>query len=47
MFDKKLLAGVQASYYVMIPVLGPAGVSVGYSNKTKEPYFFLNLGYEF
>ena len=46
-FDKKLLAGVQASYYVMIPVIGPAGVSVGYSNKTKEPYFFLNLGYEF
>jgi NTE family protein len=28
-------------------MFGPLGASLGYSNHTKKPYFYLNLGYEF
>ena len=46
LFDNRTLIGVQAAYYYKTP-FGPAGASVGYSNRTKKPYFYLNLGYEF
>ena len=45
-FDNRtLLAGEIAYYYNTL--FGPVGASVGYSNRTKKPDFFLNLGYEF
>ena len=40
------LLGGSLSYYYNA-VFGPLGASVGYSNKTKEPYFYINLGYVF
>ncbi|MBO4674004.1 MAG: patatin-like phospholipase family protein [Bacteroidaceae bacterium] len=46
LFDGCPLFGVQAGYYYKT-MFGPLGGTFGYSNYTKEPYFFLNLGYEF
>ncbi len=45
-FDHTTLFGVQAAYYYKT-MFGPLGATFGYSNRTKEPYFYLNLGYEF
>lgn len=45
-FKHHTVIGGQLSYYYNT-IFGPAGLSVGYSNRTKHPYFFLNLGYEF
>ncbi len=44
--QRHTLIGAQAAYCYNI-MFGPVGASVGYSNHTKKPYFFLNLGYEF
>ena len=44
--DHRTLLGVQAAYYYNT-MLGPLGATLGYSNRTKKPYFFLNLGYKF
>lgn len=44
--DHKAIIGAQIAYYYNT-LFGPAGATVGYSNRTKKPYFFLNLGYEF
>ena len=46
LLDHRTLLGVQAAYYYDT-MFGPVGATVGYSNRTKKPYFFLNLGYEF
>ncbi|MBR1448482.1 MAG: patatin-like phospholipase family protein [Prevotella sp.] len=46
LLDTRTLLGFQAAYYYNT-MFGPVGASVGYSNRTKEPYFYLNLGYEF
>lgn len=46
LLDYSTQLGVQAAYYYNT-ILGPVGASIGYSNHTKEPYFYLNLGYEF
>ena len=46
LFDHKTLFGCQIAYY-LDTMFGPAGASVGYSNHTKKPYVFLNLGFEF
>ena len=46
LLDHRTLLGVQAAYYYNT-MFGPVGAALGYSNRTKEPYFFLNLGYEF
>ena len=45
-FDNRTLLGGQIAYYYNT-IFGPLGASLGYSNHTKEPYFFLDLGYEF
>ena len=45
-FNYRTLLGVQAAYYYNT-MFGPVGATIGYSNHTKKPYFFLNLGYEF
>ena len=44
--DHRTLLGVQAAYYYNT-MFGPIGATLGYSNRTKEPYFYLNIGYEF
>ena len=44
--DSRTLFGGQIAYYYKT-IVGPVGATVGYSNRTKEPYFYLNLGYEF
>ena len=46
LLDRRTLLGGQIAYCYNT-ILGPIGASVGYSNHTKKPYFFLNLGYEF
>ena len=43
--SKTLMGGTLAYYYNT--VFGPLGASLGYSNKTKEVNFYINLGYEF
>ena len=45
-FDNRTLLGGQIAYYYNT-LFGPLGATLGYSNHTKEPYFFLDLGYEF
>jgi NTE family protein len=42
---KTLLGGQLAYYYNSM--FGPLGATLGYSNRTKTPYFYINLGYEF
>ena len=44
--DSRTLLGAQISCYYNT-IFGPAGVNLGYSNRTKKVYFFINLGYEF
>jgi NTE family protein len=46
LFDYSTLLGVQGAFYYNT-MFGPVGATVGYSNRTKTPYFYLNLGYEF
>ena len=46
LFDSRTLLGVQGAYYYNT-LFGPLGATLGYSNRTKKPYFFLNLGFEF
>ena len=46
LLDRSTLLGGQIAYFYDT-ILGPVGATVGYSNRTKKPYFFLNLGYEF
>jgi len=40
------LIGGQLAYYYD-SMFGPLGASLGYSNISKTPYFYINLGYEF
>ena len=44
--DRSPLIGSQIAYYYNTH-LGPAGATIGYSNHTKQVYFYLNLGYDF
>ena len=46
LLDNKTLIGGQLAYYYNT-MLGPVGATLGYSNRTKSPYFFLNIGYYF
>ena len=46
LFDHRTLFGCQLAYYLNT-IFGPLGASLGYSNRTKEPYLYLNLGYVF
>jgi len=46
LFDDRPLLGAQVGYYYKT-MFGPLGGTFGYSNHTKKPYFFLNLGFEF
>ena len=46
LLDYRTMLGGQIAYYYNT-IVGPVGATLGYSNHTKEPYFYLNLGYEF
>ena len=46
LLDYHTLLGVQAAYFYDT-MFGPLGATIGYSNRTKEPHFFVNLGYVF
>ena len=46
LLDRRTLFGAQAAYYYNT-MFGPVGATLGYSNRTKKPYFYLNLGFEF
>ncbi len=46
LFDYGTLIGTQLAYYYNT-IAGPVGGSLGYSNRTREVYFTVNLGYEF
>ena len=46
LLDHRTLLGGQIAYYYNT-IVGPIGATLGYSNRTKKPYFYLNLGYEF
>ena len=45
-FKQQTLLGYQLGYYYNT-LLGPLGATIGYSNKTKEVNFYINLGFEF
>ena len=44
--DHRTQLGIQAAYYYNT-MFGPVGASLGYSNKSKSPCFYINLGHEF
>ncbi|MBR4387899.1 MAG: patatin-like phospholipase family protein [Prevotella sp.] len=46
LLDNRTILGVQAAYYYKT-MFGPLGATLGYSNRTEKPYFFVNLGFEF
>ena len=46
MLDNRTILGVQGSYFYNT-MFGPVGALVGYSNRTKKPYIFLNIGFVF
>jgi NTE family protein len=46
LFDHRTLLGGQIAYNYNT-MFGPLGASLGYSNRTKKPYLYINLGYEF
>lgn len=46
LFDNKILVGCQVAYFYNT-VFGPLGATLGWSNHTNTPYFYINLGYEF
>ena len=46
LLDRRTMIGVQGAYYYNT-MFGPLGATLGYSNRTKEVYFYVNLGYEF
>ena len=46
LLDYSTLYGGQIAYYYNT-IVGPVGATIGYSNRTRNPYFFINLGYEF
>lgn len=46
LFDHRTLLGAQAAYYFNT-LFGPVGATIGYSNKTKKAYLYLNLGFVF
>lgn len=46
LLDRRTLLGGQVAYYYNT-MAGPVGATLGYSNRTKKLYFYLNLGYEF
>lgn len=45
MEHKPLIGGQLAYYYDSM--FGPLGISANYCNRTKKPYFYINLGYDF
>ncbi len=46
MLDNHTILGVQGSYFYNT-MFGPVGALIGYSNRTRKPYFFLNIGFVF
>ena len=46
LIETKSLIGTQLAYYYKT-MFGPLGAWVGYSNRSKKPYFYINLGYVF
>ena len=46
LLDHRTLLGAQLAYYYNT-MFGPVGATVGYSNHTEKPYFYLNLGFDF
>lgn len=43
---RKTMTGCELAYFYN-SMFGPLGASLGYSSKTKEPYFYINLGFNF
>lgn len=46
LFKKGPMTGYELAYYYN-SMFGPIGASLGYSSRTSEPYFYINLGYQF
>ena len=46
LLDNRTLLGFQGAYFYNT-MFGPVGATLGYSDRTKSPYFFVNLGFEF
>ena len=40
------MTGCEIAYYYN-SMFGPIGASLGYSSRTEEPYFYVNLGFQF
>lgn len=46
LFKKGPMTGCEIAYYYN-SMFGPVGASLGYSSHTDEPYFYINLGFQF
>lgn len=46
LFSNGPMAGYEAAYYYN-SMFGPLGAAIGYSSHTKQPYFYVNLGFQF
>ena len=46
MLKTRTLTGCELAYFYD-SMFGPLGASLGYSSKTREAYFYINLGYQF
>lgn len=46
LFRKMPMAGCEAAYYYD-SMFGPLGAAIGFSSRTKQPYFYINLGFQF
>lgn len=46
LFEKGPMTGCEIAYYYN-SMFGPIGASLGYSSRTEEPYFYVNLGFQF
>lgn len=47
LFDHSPKVGMEVGYFYNLKFLGPLGASLGYSDKTHKPYFYINFGFEF
>lgn len=46
LFSHGPMTGCEAAYYYN-SLFGPIGASLGYSTRTHQPYFYINLGFQF
>lgn len=46
LFNRGPMTGCEAAYYYD-SIFGPLGATLGFSSRTNQPYFYINLGFQF